>query len=148
MNYKTIFIVDPVRGERIQLCKFIKQEFFTIMSFIAVGDCFKQTQLAHCDLVIYVLRRGKSEVKNLFNIKKKYKNLNFIIVTTSDVPEVNLLELQENGFTNVQKASTNEKIRELALYLLAPEGLPPRTETPHPVPIGIELGPPQPLQQS
>ncbi len=148
MKYKTIFIIDPVRGERIQLCKFIKQEFFTIMSFVAITDCFKQSQLVHCDLVIYVLRKGKTEAKHLLNIKKKYKNLNFILMTTPDVPEVNLTELQENGFTNVQKANINEKVREMALYLLAPEGLPPRTETPHPVPIGIDLGPPQPLQQS
>ncbi|MFQ5445242.1 MAG: hypothetical protein ACE5EK_11590 [Nitrospinales bacterium] len=146
MKYKTIFIVDPIRSDRIQLSKFIKQEFFTVMSFVSITDCFRQSQLVHCDLVIYVLRTGKSEIKHLLNIKKKYKRLNFILMVSEDSPEANLAKLKENGFTSIQKANSNEKLRELALDLLAPEGLPPRTETPHPVPIGIDLGPPQPLE--
>ena len=146
MKYKTIFIVDPIRGERIQLSKFIKQEFFTLMSFVAIQDCFKQSQLAHCDLLIFVPRPGKSEIKHLMNIKNKYKSLNFILMVTDDSQEANLAKLKESGFTKIQKATSNEKLRELTLGLLAPEGLPPRTETPHPVPIGIELGPPQPLK--
>ncbi|GJL77582.1 MAG: hypothetical protein NPINA01_05710 [Nitrospinaceae bacterium] len=147
MKYKTIFIVDPIRGERIQLSKFIKQEFFTVMSFVSITDCFKQSQLVNCDLVIFVPRAGKSEVKHLLNIKKKYKKLNFILMVAENSPEASIAQLKESGFTSIQKANSNEKLRELALNLLAPEGLPPRTETPHPVPIGIELGPPQPLKQ-
>ena len=147
MQYKTIFLVDPIRGERIQLSKFIKQEFFTLMSFVSIVDCFKQAQLVHCDLVIYVLRKDKNETKHLLNIKKKYKSLNFILMVTENSPEPDMAQLAESGFTAIQKATSNEKLRELALNLLAPEGLPPRTEVPHPVPIGIELGPPQPLQQ-
>ena len=146
MKYKTLFIVDPIRGERIQLSKFIMQEFFTVMSFVSITDCFKQSQLAHCDLVIFVVRKDKNEIKHLFNIKKKYKQLNFILMVSEDSPEVNSVQLKESGFTALQKATSNEKLRELALILLAPEGLPPRTEVPHPVPIGIELGPPQPLK--
>ena len=147
MKYKTIFIVDPIRGERIQLSKFIKQEFFTVMSFVSIADCFKQSQLVNCDLVIFVPRTGKSEIKHLLNIKKKHKSLNFILMSTEDSQEASLAKLKENGFTSIQRANSNEKLREIALGLLAPEGLPPRTETPHPVPIGIDLGPPQPLQQ-
>lgn len=146
MQYKTIFLVDPIRSDRIQLSKFIKQEFFTLMSFVSIADCFKQSQLVHCDLVIYVLKRDKSETKHLLNIKKKYKKLNFILMVTEKSPEPDMAQLIESGFTSIQKATSNEKLRELALGLLAPEGLPPRTEVPHPVPIGIELGPPQPLQ--
>jgi DNA-binding NtrC family response regulator len=147
MKYKTLFIVDPIRGERIQLSKFIKQEFFTVMSFVSIADCFKQSQLVHCDLVIYVLRKDKNETKHLLNIKKKYKRLNFILMIMENSPEPDMAQLAESGFTAIQKAASNEKLRELTLNLLAPEGLPPRTETPHPVPIGIELGPPQPLEQ-
>jgi DNA-binding NtrC family response regulator len=147
MQYKTIFLVDPIRSDRIQLSKFIKQEFFTLMSFVSIADCFKQSQLVHCDLVIYVLKKDKSETKHLLNIKKKYKKLNFILMVTEKSPEPDMAQLAESGFTSIQKATSNEKLRELALNLLAPEGLPPRTETPHPVPIGIELGPPQPFQQ-
>ena len=147
MKYKTLFIVDPIRGDRIQLAKFIKQEFFTVMSFVSIADCFKQSQLVHCDLVIFVLKKDKNEIKHLLNIKKKYKKLNFILMVTENSPEANMAKLKESGFTSIQKANSNEKLRELALGMLAPEGLPPRTETPHPVPIGIELGPPQPLQQ-
>ncbi len=147
MNYKTIFIVDPVRGERIQLSKFVMQEFFTVMSFVSIADCFKPSQALHCDLVIYVLRTGKCETKHLLNIKKKFKQLPFILRVTENSPEADLTKLTESGFTSLHKATDNEKARELVLGFLAPEGLPPRTEVPHPVPIGIELGPPQPLKQ-
>jgi DNA-binding NtrC family response regulator len=147
MKYKTIFLVDPVRGERIHLSKFIMQEFFTVMSFVAIADCFKPSQMLNCDLVIYVLRTGKSETKHLLNIKKKFKQLPFIIVVPEHSPEPDLTQLREQGFTSLNKATNNEKVRELVLGFLAKEGLPPRTEVPHPVPIGIDLAPPQPLKQ-
>lgn len=146
MKYKTIFIVDPIRNERIQLSKFIMQEFFTVMSFVSIADCFKPSQVLHCDLVIYVLRPGKCETKHLLNIKKKFKQLPFILVVPENSPEPNLTQLKEQGFTSLHKANNNEKVRELVLGFLAAEGLPPRTELPHPVPIGIDLGPPQPLK--
>ncbi len=146
MNYKTIFIVDPVRSDRIQLSKFLKQEFFTIMSFVSITDCFKQSQFIRCDLVIYVLRKGKSEPKHLMNIKKKLKKLDFILFLTPDFPEVNLAPLQENGFEALHKVNNQEKAREITLGLLAPDGIPERTQVPHPVPIGIELDTPQPLE--
>ncbi len=146
MKYKTIFIVDPVRSDRIQLCKFLKQEFFTIMSFVSINDCFKQTQLVRCDLVIYVLRKGKSEPKHLMNIKKKLKKLDFILFMTPDFPEVNLAPLQANGFEALHKVNNQEKAREITLGLLAPDGIPERTQVPHPVPIGIELDEPEPQQ--
>ena len=141
---KIIFIVDPVRGERIQMSKFIKQEPFLVMSFVSIVDCFKQNVLGPSDLVIYVLRPHKTEIKHLLGIKKKHKALNFIVVTSPDGPDVNLSELQEAGFTAVSKAANMEKVREITLGLLAAEGLPPRTETPHPVPIGIDLSTPEP----
>jgi len=147
MKYKTIYIVDPVRGERIHLSKFIVQEFFTVMSFVSIADCFKRSQALHCDLVIYVMRTGKCETKHLLNIKKKFKKLPFILLVNENTPEPNLTQLKEQGYTCLHKATNNEKVRELVLGFLAPEGLPPRTEVPHPVPIGIELGPPQPLKQ-
>ncbi|NIQ01750.1 MAG: hypothetical protein GWO19_15200 [Nitrospinaceae bacterium] len=137
-KYKTIFIVDPVRSDRIQLSKFIKQEFFTVMSFVSITDCFKGPELLSCDLVIFVLRKGKAEVKHLRNIKKKYKKLNFILMTNPDLPDVNLTDLKSFGFTSVQRAGSLEKVKEITLGLLAPEGIPPRTETPHPVPIPEE----------
>ncbi|MCH7622843.1 MAG: hypothetical protein IIB46_02040 [Nitrospinae bacterium] len=146
MKYKTIYIVDPVRGERIQLSKFVMQEFFTVMSFVSIADCFKPSQTLHCDLVIYVLRTEKCETKHLLNIKKKFKQLPFILRITENSPEADLTKLTESGFTCLHQATDNEKVRELVLGFLAPEGLPPRTEVPHPVPIGIELGPPQPLK--
>jgi len=147
MKYKTIYIVDPIRGDRIHLSKFIMQEFFTVMSFVSIADCFKPSQALPCDLVIYVLRTGKCETKHLLNIKKKCKKLPFILLETENSPEPNMTQLKKIGFTSLHKATNNEKVRELVLGFLAPEGLPPRTELPHPVPIGIDLGPPQPLKQ-
>lgn len=135
MKYKTIFIIDPIRSDRIQLSKFIMQEFFTVMSFVSAADCFKRANQLPCDLVLSVIRTGKNEIKHLLNIKKKFKKINLLIVLSPDFPEVNLSVLQENGFTSVYKANNQEKIREITLSLLAPDGIPPRTETPHPVPI-------------
>ena len=135
MNYKTLFIVDPVRSERIQLCKFIKEEFFTVMSFVSVLDCFKKNNQLNCDMIMFVVRKAKNEIKHLYNIKKKHKSIPLLLILTPDSPDVNLAELEEQGFTRLFKANNQDKIKEVTIGLLAPDGIPPRTETPHPVPI-------------
>ena len=135
MKYKTLFIVDPVRSERIQLCKFIKEEFFTVMSFVSVIDCFKKNNPLHCDMLMFVVRKAKNEVKHLHNIKKKYKNIPLLLVVSPDSPEVDMTELEEKGFIKIFKANNQDKIKEVTIELLAPDGIPPRTEIPHPVPI-------------
>ena len=135
MDYKTIFIVDPVKPERLQLARFIKQENFTIMSFVTLGDCFKKSHPIESDLIIYVLRKGKTELKVLNQVQEKSKKINYIFVTQPDGLEVNLEDIQAKGFESAFKATNNEKVREITYGLLAPDGLQPRTETPHPVPL-------------
>ena len=135
MDYKTIFIVDPIRSERIPLAKFLSEEIFTIMTFISPNNCFKKPELIHCDLMVFVPRKEKNEIKHLLNTKKKFRQIPLIFLLTEDFPDINLAEITENGFSNVYKAANNEKVREIMLGLLAEEGLPPRTEVPHPVPI-------------
>ncbi len=135
MDYKTIFIVDPVKPERLQLARFIKQENFTIMSFLSLGDCFKKSHPIESDLIIYVLRKGKTELKVLNQVQDKSKKINYIFVTQPDGLEVNLEVIKTKGFESAFKATSNEKVREITYGLLAPDGLLPRTETPHPVPI-------------
>ncbi len=139
MDYKTIFIVDPVRNERIPLAKFLSEEIFTVMTFISPNDCFKKPDLIRCDLIIFVPRKDKNEIKHLMNIKKRFRKIPLIFLLTNDFPDIDLTEITENGFTNVSKASSKEKVREIMLGLLAEEGLPPRTEIPHPVPISKEV---------
>ena len=139
MDYKTIFIVDPIRNERIPLAKFLSEEIFTIMTFISPNDCFKKPDLIRCDLMVFVPRKDKNEVKHLMNIKKKFRKIPLIFLLTEDFPDVNLTEITANGFPNLYKAGNNEKVREIMLGLLAEEGLPPRTEVPHPVPITQEV---------
>ena len=139
MSYKTVFIVDPVRGERIQMAKFLSEEIITVMTFIAINDCFKRPDLIRCDLIVFAPRRDKNEIKHLFNVKKKYRQIPIILSLNNDFPDINLTELKENGFASPYKASNNEKVREIMLGLLAPEGLPSRTEVPHPVPISDEV---------
>ena len=139
MPYKTIFIVDPIRGERIQMAKFLSEEVITVMTFVSINDCFKRPDLIHCNLIIFVPRKDKNEIKHLFNIKKKYRQIPIIILLNNDCPDINLTELSENGFAFPHKALNNEKVREIMLGLLAPEGLPARTEVPHPVPIADEV---------
>ena len=139
MPYKTIFIIDPIRGERIQMAKFLSEEIITVLTFVSINDCFKKPDLIHCDLIVFVPRTDKNEIKHLFNIKKKYRQIPLIILLNNDFPDINLTEISENGFANPHKAINNEKVREIMLGLLTPEGLPPRTEVPHPVPIADEV---------
>lgn len=140
MDYKTIFIVDPVKSDRIHLAKFVKHEKFTVMTFVALADCFKRLGTLNVDLIIYVLRKEKNEAAQLLaHAKDKNKNIPYIVLTTADGLEFNPLTLKENGFTSVYKANSNEKVREIVIELLAPDGLAPRTETPHPVPHNFVL---------
>ena len=139
MSYKTVFIVDPIRGERIQMAKFLSEEIITVMTFININDCFKRPDLIRCDLIVFAPRRDKNEIKHLFNVKKKYRQIPIILSLNNDFPDINLTELSKNGFASPHKASNNEKVREIMLGLLAPEGLPSRTEVPHPVPISDEV---------
>ena len=139
MSYKTVFIVDPIRGERIQMAKFLSEEIITVMTFININDCFKRPDLIRCDLIVFAPRRDKNEIKHLFNVKKKYRQIPIILSLNNDFPDINLTELKENGFASPYKTSNNEKVREIMLGLLAPEGLPSRTEVPHPVPISNEV---------
>lgn len=139
MDYKTIFIVDPVKGDRIHLAKFIKHEKFTVLTFSALADCLKKLGPINADMIIYVLRKEKNEAQQLQTVKTHQKKPHFIVVTTHEVQELSLTALKESGFTSIHVANTNEKIREIVIELLAPEGLAPRTETPHPVPHNFVL---------
>ena len=38
-DFKSIFIIDPVKGERLHLAKLLKQEKFLMMTFERIGDC-------------------------------------------------------------------------------------------------------------
>ena len=142
-KYKGIFIIDPVRGERIQMAKFLKQDQFMIMTFVAITDCFKQMQYLNCDLIVFAQRQGKSEVRHLLQIKKKYRKIPYILVDSLET-QAGIAELKEAGFETVYKATSQEKVREIAHDLLKPEDLPRRTETPHPLPATIDLGIPVP----
>ncbi len=139
MNYKTVFIVDPVRSERIQLAKFLSEETITVITFVSINDCFKRPDLINCDLIVFVPRKDKNEIKHLLNIKKRYRKIPIIILLHDEFSDLNLLEISENGFAFPYKALTIEKVREIMLGQLAPQGLPPRTQVPHPVPIADEV---------
>ena len=77
--FKSIFIIDPVKGERLQLAKLLKQEKFLMMTYINLEACFKQTNPIKPDLAIYVLRKDKNEPSQLKTIKKLFKKIHFII---------------------------------------------------------------------
>ncbi len=139
MNYKTVFIADPVRSERIQLAKFLTEEFITVITFLSINDCFKRPDLINCDLIVFVPRKDKNEIKHLFNIKKKYRQIPIILLLHDDFSDLNLEEISKNGFASPYKALNFEKVREIMLGQLAPEGLPARTQVPHPVPITDEV---------
>lgn len=134
-GYKTIYIIDPVKNERISLAKFIMQDSFTIMSFVSIADCFKKNRPLFCDLVIVVVRRNKFENGALEKIRDKYKKAVFILLNMPDSPELDLAELEAAGFKSIFKANSKESVKEIAYGHLAPDGLITRPETPHPVPL-------------
>ena len=135
LDYKTIYIIDPVKGERLALAKFIMQDTFTVMSFVSISDCFKKNHPLFCDLVIVAVRKGKFEFGALEKIADKYKKAMFILFNMPDSPEVDLIKLQEAGFQSIFKATSKESVKEIGYGHLAPDGLKTRPETPHPVPL-------------
>ena len=72
-DFKSVFIVDPIKGERLHLAKLLKQEKFLMMTFERIGDCLKRNNSIKPDLVIFVLRKDKNEPSQLKNIKKYLK---------------------------------------------------------------------------
>ena len=119
-DYNTVFIVDPVKGERLHLAKLLKQEMFLMMTFERIEDCLKHNNPIKPDLVIFVLRKDKNGLNQLKNIKKYFKSLHFIILMTSDVSELNIDELKESGFTSIYKANNQDMVKNF-IYTLMPE---------------------------
>ena len=119
-NFKSVFIVDPVKGERLHLAKLLKQEKLFMMTFTNLIDCFKYNNPIKPDLVVYVLREGKSELIHMKSIKNNFKHLHFILQLTSEVSEANLDELTKSGFTSVKKAVNQDMVKEL-IYIMMPE---------------------------
>ena len=91
-----------------------------MMTFASITSCLKNNNPIKPNLIIYVLRKGKSELIHLKNIKKDFKSLHFIILLTSEVSEANLDELTESGFTSVGKAVNHDMVKELT-YTMMPE---------------------------
>jgi len=119
-DFKSVFIVDPIKGERLHLAKLLKQEKLLMMTFECIGDCLKRNNAIKPDLVIFVLRKDKNEPSQLKNIKKYFKSLHFIILMTSEVSEVNIDEFKETGFTSIYKASNQDMVKNL-IYTVMPE---------------------------
>ena len=119
-DFKSVFIVDPIKGERLHLAKLLKQEKFLMMTFECIGDCLKKNNSIKPDIVIFVLRKNKNEPNQLKSIKKYFKNIHFIILMTLEVSELNIYELKETGFTSIYKANNQDMVKNL-IYTLMPE---------------------------
>ncbi len=119
-DFKSVFIVDPIKGERLHLAKLLKQEKFLMMTFERIEDCLKKNNSIKPDLVIFVLRKDKNEPSELKSIKKYFKNIHFIILMTSEVSELNIYELKESGFTSIYKANNQDMVKNF-IYTLMPE---------------------------
>ena len=125
-DFKSVFIVDPVKGERLHLAKLLKQEKFLIMAFEQITDCLKHNNSVKPDLVIYVLRENKNELNQLKNIKKIHKTLHFVVLTNPEVPDLDLAELKKSGFTSIYKANNQDMVKNF-IYTLMPECQPTHT---------------------
>ena len=119
-DFKSVFIVDPIKGERLHLAKLLKQEKFLMMTFERIGDCLKRNNSIKPDLVIFVLRKDKNEPSQLKNIKQYFKNLHFIILMTSEISELDIDELKESGFTSIYKANNQDMVKNF-IYTAMPE---------------------------
>jgi DNA-binding NtrC family response regulator len=128
-DFKSIFIIDPIKGDRLHLAKLLKQEKFLMMTFERIGDCLKQNNSVKPNLIIYVLRKDKNEQNQLKDIKKYFRNLHFIILITSEVSEFNIEELKESGFTSIYKANNQDMVKNF-IYTLMPECQVPHEEEP------------------
>jgi hypothetical protein len=95
-------------------------------------DCFKPSNPIKPDIVIFVMRKGKTEPSHMESIKKIFKTLHFILLLTSEVSDVDLNKLRENGFSSVQKAGNQDKVKEMIYDLLPECQVTPDTETPAP----------------
>ena len=118
--FKSVFLVDPIKGERLHLAKLLKQEKFLMMTFERIGDWLKRNNSIKPDLVIFVLRKDKNEPNQLKNIKQYFKNLHFIILMTSEISELNIDELKESGFTSIYKANNQDMVKNF-IYTVMPE---------------------------
>ena len=119
-DFKSVFIVDPVKGERLHLAKLLKQEKFLMMAFEQITDCLKQNNSVEPDLVIYVLRKNKNELNQLKNIKKIHKTLHFVVLTNPEVSDLDLAELKKSGFTSIYQANNQDMVKNF-IYTLMPE---------------------------
>jgi len=72
-DFKSVFIVDPIKGERLHLAKLLKQEKFLMMTFERIGDCLNQNSSIQPDLVVFVLRKDKNEPSQLKTSKNTLK---------------------------------------------------------------------------
>ena len=135
MDYKTVFIVDPIKGERLQLAKFLKQEKITIAGFVKLTDCFKKNNLLRCDVVIYVLRTGRAELKELNKVNHREKNIPFVIMTGTDAPEIELDEWKKKGFKSIDLASNKENTKEITYNILSPDGPVPERKPLQAIPL-------------
>ena len=135
MDYKTVFIVDPIKGERIQLAKLLKQEKITISGFVKLTDCFKKNNPLKCDVVIYVLRPGRAELKELHKVNHQEKNIPFVIMTDPKAPEIKLDEWKKKGFKSIDLASNKEKVKEITYHLISPDGPVPERKPLQAVPL-------------
>ena len=135
MDYKTVFIVDPIKGERIQLAKFLKQEKITISGFVKLTDCFKKNNPLRCDVVIYVLRTGRAELKELNKVNHREKNIPFVLMTGTDAPEIELDEWKKKGFKSIDLASNKENTKEITYNILSPDGPVPERKPLQAIPL-------------
>ena len=135
MNYKTVFIVDPVKGERLQLAKLLKQEKITIAGFVKLTDCFKKNNPLRCDVVIYVLRPGRAELKELHKVNPKEKNIPFVIMTDPKGTEPELDEWKNKGFKSLAVASNKEKAKEITYNIISPDGPVPERKPLQAIPL-------------
>jgi DNA-binding NtrC family response regulator len=135
MDYKTIFIVDPIKGERIQLAKFLKQEIITISGFVKLTDCFKKNNPLRCDVVVYVLRSGRAELKELNKVNHREKNIPFVIMTDPNAPKIDLDEWKKKGFKSIDVAFNKENVKEITYNIISPDGPVPERKPLQAIPL-------------
>ena len=135
MDYKTVFIVDPIKGERLQLAKLLKQEKITIATFVKLTDFFKKNNPLRCDCVIYVLRPGRAELKELNKVNHREKKTPFVIMTDPNATEIDLDEWKKRGFKSLHRTTNKENTKEVTYNIISPDGPVPERKPLQAVPL-------------
>jgi len=75
-----------------------------------------------CDVVIYVLRPGRAELRELHKVNHREKNIPFVVMTDPNAVAIDMDEWIKKGFKSINQATSKEKAKEITYNIISPDG--------------------------